>query len=207
VTLTLESVLLVMALEVEAREVLGKVSSELLLTGVGKINAAHRLTRRLAERRAAGQAPHLVLNFGTAGSRTLPTGSVVVCHRFVQNDMDARGLGFELGHTPFDELAPMLEFPPLFGQLPISHLQGGVCASADRFDTGHEGLPCDAIDMEAYALARVCALEGVRFGCVKYITDGADHAAATDWVASLPHAAAAFVRVYQALPSVPDPGA
>jgi adenosylhomocysteine nucleosidase len=185
-----------MALEVEAREVLGKVSSELLLTGVGKVNAAYRLTHAIARRSAEGRRPELVLNLGTAGSRNLNTGQAVSCHRFVQNDMDARGLGFELGQTPFDELATPLQFPPLFDDLPAA-----TCATADRFDTGHAGLECDAIDMEAYALARVCALEGIRFGCVKFITDGADHAAATDWVSSLPRAAASFVQLYQRLVS------
>jgi adenosylhomocysteine nucleosidase len=186
-----ESVLLVMALEVEARQLLGKVASEVLLTGVGKVNAAYRLTQAIARRSAEGRRPELVLNLGTAGSRTLITGQAITCHRFLQNDMDARGLGFELGQTPFDELALALEFPPLFDDLPA-----GTCASADRFDTGHQGLECDAVDMEAYALARVCALEGLRFGCVKYITDGADHAAAADWASSLPSAAASFVQLY-----------
>src|SRR5690349_10795536 len=120
-----------MALEVEARGVLGQVSSELLLTGVGKVNAAYQLTKRLAQRRAEGRLPELVVNFGTAGSRSLPTGSIVGCTRFVQNDMDARGLGFALGQTPFDSLPNVLETPRLFPDLPA-----GVCTSADRFDTG-----------------------------------------------------------------------
>lgn len=189
-----DTVLLVMALEVEAEQVLSRVKADLLLTGVGKVNAAHRLTKRLHERRFAGRPVQLVLNFGTAGSRRLPTGQTVACRRFVQNDMDARGLGFELGHTPYDVLAHALEFPTIFPWLPA-----GTCASADRFDTGHPGLECDAVDMEAYALAKVCALEDVAFGCAKYITDGADQAAATDWLAALPNAATAFAALYERL--------
>ena len=55
--------------------------------------------------------------------------------------------------------------------------------------------------MEAYALAKVCHAEGAAFGCAKYITDGADHAAAGDWQSNLPRAAADFWRLYQQLPS------
>jgi len=50
--------------------------------------------------------------------------------------------------------------------------------------------------IKAYALAKVCRREQALFGCAKYITDGADHSAATDWQANLEHAAAAFVRLY-----------
>jgi adenosylhomocysteine nucleosidase len=53
--------------------------------------------------------------------------------------------------------------------------------------------------MEAYAYAKVCRLEGARFACAKYITDGADHAAAGDWSANLSAAAAAFWRIFASL--------
>jgi len=39
--------------------------------------------------------------------------------------------------------------------------------------------------MEAYALAKACWRARVQFGSVKYVTDGADHAAADDWKATL----------------------
>ena len=51
----------------------------------------------------------------------------------------------------------------------------------------------------AYALAKVCALEEISFACAKYITDGADHAAANDWQGNLPQAAAEFFTLYRRL--------
>jgi adenosylhomocysteine nucleosidase len=161
---------------------------------LGKVNAAIALASKLATLRHEGRAPHWVVNFGTAGSRTLPTGTVVGCRRFVQRDMDVTGLGFALGETPFETVPATLEFPAVFG-----HLPEGVCGTGDRFETGAIGLPCDVIDMEAYALAKVCRTHEVPFACAKYISDGADATAADDWHASLPRAAAAFLDLYQRL--------
>jgi adenosylhomocysteine nucleosidase len=39
----------------------------------------------------------------------------------------------------------------------------------------------DLVDMEAYALAKVCKLEGLKFRCFKYISDNADENATSDW--------------------------
>jgi len=51
--------------------------------------------------------------------------------------------------------------------------------------------------MEAYALAKVCHLEGAAFGCAKYVTDGADGSAAEDWQRNLPRAAEVFWQLYE----------
>jgi adenosylhomocysteine nucleosidase len=165
-----------------------------LYTGLGKVNAALILARKLASLRARGELPSLVVNFGTAGSRNLPTRSVVACRKFVQRDMDVTGLGFALGETPFESTPVTLEFPAVFGDLPE-----GVCGTGDRFETGEIPVACDVIDMEAYALAKACLYESVPFACAKYISDGADGTAADDWQASLPGAAAAFWALYQQL--------
>ena len=55
---------------------------------------------------------------------------------------------------------------------------------------------CDVVDMEAYALAKVCRVHGADFLCVKYVTDGADHAAAADWHDNVHEAAAEFLTLY-----------
>jgi len=186
--------LVVVALELEAQGLFERAEVGVLYTGLGKVNAALVLARKLALLRHQGASPSLVVNFGTAGSRTFATGSVVACRQFVQRDMDVTGLGFALGETPFESLPATLAFPAVFTDLPE-----GVCGTGDRFETGAAGLACDVIDMEAYALAKVCLAEGLPFACAKYISDGADHAAANDWQASLPSAAAAFFRLYQTL--------
>lgn len=187
--------LVVMALEEEEQGLLRAAGADLLITGIGKVNAASQLARRLVSRRLQGQPVTTVLNFGTAGSRRFATGSLVGCHRFVQRDMDVSPLGFARGTTPFDpQWGGELVFAPAFAQLPQ-----GLCGTGDSFDTGAHALHCEVLDMEAYALAKVCCHEGLPLACAKYISDGADHSSASDWSAALPAAAAAFLGLYSQL--------
>jgi adenosylhomocysteine nucleosidase len=188
------NVLVVMALDVESQGLFEAASVPVLFTGVGKINAAFALTRRLTEYRLAGESLPVVANFGTAGSHTLPTGSLVACRSFVQRDMDVTALGFNKGVTPFDRAPATIEFPVTLPSLPQY-----TCSSADSFETRAETVLGDVLDMEAYALAKVCWMENVSFVCAKYITDGADASAADDWRARMPGAAAEFLRLYRTL--------
>ena len=195
---TLPSMLVVMALDIEAQGVFERAGVSVLYCGVGKVNAAMALMRELSQYRAVGAHLPRVINFGTAGSQHFVTGALVGCHRFVQRDMDASALGFPIGHTPFEHLPALLEFPPMFPELPQ-----GLCGSGDSFQTGAAALHCEVVEMEAYALAKVCHAEGAAFGCAKFITDGADHAAADEWRSNLPRAAAEFYRLYQQLTPPP----
>lgn len=187
--------LIVMALQLESQGVFERAGIPVLYCGVGKVNAAWALTRRLAEYRHAGAPLPHVLNFGTAGSRNHRIGAFVECHAFVQRDMDVTGLGVPLGTTPFDADVPaQLEFPTLFAQLPRA-----ICATGDSFATTACPVPCDVLDMEAYALAKVCWFERARFTAVKHVTDTADHAAGVDWQSNLHRAADVFLQLYESL--------
>lgn len=184
--------LLVMALPLESQGVFERADIPVLYTGIGKVNATYALTRRLSQYMRAGARMPQVINFGTVGSRRHPTGTLLECHTFVQRDMDVTGLGVPLGVTPFEEIPARLEFPRLFPQLP-----GGECGSGDSFVMSEIAMECDVMDMEGYALAKVCLLERVAFTAVKYVTDGADHASGQDWKTNLKLAADQFLRVYQ----------
>jgi adenosylhomocysteine nucleosidase len=186
--------LIVMALPQESRGLLEAAGAQLLYTGVGKVNAAAALARRLAEMRCTGTAQPLVVNMGTAGSRSIPAHTLVACNRFAQRDMDVSGMGLAPGVTPFDTTPPIIEFPNVFAQFPQV-----LCSTADSFATHLHEIAGDVVDMEAFALARVCLAENARFACVKYITDGADGDSATHWEAALDNAARAFATVYQAI--------
>lgn len=193
-TVDLPRVLVVMALPLESQGVFERANVPVLYSGVGKVNAAHALTRKLAEYRHAALAPPQVINFGTAGSQRHKTGALIECRAFVQRDMDVTGLGVPLGVTPFEDLPSTLEVPVLFGDL-----TQGVCGSGDSFVMIAAALDCDVVDMEAYALAKVCRLERTAFTAVKYVTDGADHAAGTDWQSNLHRAADLFLALYRRL--------
>jgi adenosylhomocysteine nucleosidase len=187
--------LIVMALELEGQGVFEQRGIPVLYCGVGKVNAAYALTRRLADYRHAGLASPHVINFGTAGSRRHPTGTVLECLAFVQRDMDVSGLGVPLGTTPFDGDVPArLELPSV-----LPELTPAVCGTGDSFATTECAVECDVVDMEGYALAKVCWLERTRFTAVKCVTDGADHVAGADWQSNLHHAAERFLQLYQYL--------
>jgi adenosylhomocysteine nucleosidase len=187
--------LIVMALELEGQGVFEARGIPVLYCGVGKVNAAYALTRRLADYRHAGLASPHVINFGTAGSRRHPTGTVLECLAFVQRDMDVSGLGVPLGTTPFDGDVPArLELPSV-----LPELTPAVCGTGDSFATTQCAVECDVVDMEGYALAKVCWLERTKFTAVKCVTDGADHAAGADWQSNLHHAAERFLQLYQYL--------
>ncbi len=186
------NLLIVMALPQESRGLLERAGAAPLYTGVGKVNAALTLARRLAEMRCARAPLPLIVNLGTAGSRAIAAHTLVACDRFAQRDMDVSALGFAAGVTPFDDTPAVLEFPRVFGQLPHA-----LCATADSFATDeHYG---DVVDMEAFALARVCVAEHARFACAKYVTDGADADSAGDWEAALDAAAHSFAALYQTM--------
>jgi adenosylhomocysteine nucleosidase len=190
----LPEILVVMALRVESSGVFEKAGVPVLFCGVGKVNAAIALMKALSRYAHSGQGMPLVVNFGSAGSRCHATGALLSCHEFVQRDMDVGGLGFALGVTPYDEAPSPLTFDPVFTQLPAA-----VCGSGDSFATVDVGAACEVIDMEAYALAKVCWHENARFACAKYVTDGADHAAADDWQRNVHKAAEEFLQLFRGL--------
>ena len=186
--------LIVMALPQESRGLLERAGADVLYTGVGKVNAAATLARRLAEMRCSGAEQPLVVNLGTAGSRSIAAHTLVAANRFAQRDMDVSGMGFAPGVTPFDATPAVIEFPSV-----VAHLPQVLCSTADSFATHRHEVAGDVVDMEAFALARVCLAENARFACVKYITDGADSDSAAHWEAALDNAARAFLAVYQSL--------
>ena len=148
---------------------------DLLYTGVGKINAAISITNYLSN----SVIPDYVINYGTAGSKTIEVGKIVDCTKFIQRDMDATGLGFERYETPFDTKFPKIIDFSSFKKNPINLYL--TCATGDSFiksDNSHIG---DVVDMEAYALAKVCFKYEIPFISFKYISDSADTDANIDW--------------------------
>ncbi len=174
------TVLVVMAMAEEAQDVFD--AHDVLFTGIGKVNAAYALSKRITETR-----PSHVVNLGTAGSRRYEGGMVVNPTRFIQRDMDVRALGIELYKTPFSDDPIVLEY----GQS-VKGFDHGVCGTGDSFDTSAAAENFDVVDMEAYALALICKREDIDFTCFKYISDGANDNANIDWNTALNIAAHAL---------------
>ena len=171
--------LIVCALEVETQGQLGDY--EVLYTGVGKVNATIKLTRKLGK--FGSHIPYeRIINYGTAGSRKIKKKTLVDCTKFVQRDMDVTGLGFMRGETPFEKEPPlMLEVYSDFN--PIG--RNATCGTGDSFVEDKSQYYGEVVDMEAYALAQVCWTYDVPFISFKYITDGADEQAHEDWESNL----------------------
>ena len=189
-----DNILIVCALEQETQ---GQLEDwNVLYTGVGKVNATYKLTKRFGSYHsfpAVRRSHSLVINYGTAGSRELPVGELVDCTKFIQRDMDATQFGFLRGQTPFEETDSLYngksiivldsnsEFNPIGKHY--------VCGTGDNFVDGvplesytfGDNWMCDVVDMEAYALAKVCYHYDISFISFKYITDNADEHSVGDW--------------------------
>jgi len=140
---------------------------DIFFSGVGKINAAMTATRVIEQHR-----PQRIINFGTAGGITVQSG-LHRATRFVQRDMLCQEMGVPVGVTPYEGLGAIL----------FAHDQSGlICSTGDNFVTNPDlAIPADLVDMEAYALARVCHHYGVEFVCYKFVSDHAGDSAAQDW--------------------------
>ena len=175
-----KKILIVCALEIETQGQLDDY--EVLYTGVGKVNATFELTRKFGK--FGSYIPYdMVINYGTAGSRKIKKKQLVDCTKFIQRDMDVTGLGFMRGETPFEQDPPFviqqqnIEFNPIG--------RNATCGSGDNFAEDKSQYYGEVVDMEAYALAKVCYLYDVPFISFKYITDGADEQAHEDWEKNL----------------------
>ena len=150
-------------------------------TGVGKINAAMKLMELINLHK-----PTQVINYGTAGSFKREISGLVECTTFVQHDMDARGLlDFKLGETPFDPISKI-----------ILSDKGYICATGDRFVKNKLEINCDIVDMEAYALAKICKVYDIEFKCFKYISDYANDESSNDWIENCNKGAGMFLSLY-----------
>jgi len=181
--LTSKDSLFVFALDSEAAEEFHHVNK--LIVGIGKINAAYELTKAVYQHK-----PKLIVNLGSAGSNTFKKGEVVCCTKFIQRDMDVRGLGFELYQTPLSNIPPVLNYG-----IKIKGLPEGICGTGDFFETNHFASDYNVIDMEAYSFAFIAMKEQIPFLCLKYISDGADGMAAEDWNVQVHNAAVAFSKI------------
>ena len=160
---------LAVALEDELEGIKGNYNT--LYTGVGKINATMALTKYLTE----NPQTEMVINYGTAGGIDPNMKGMLHIGRFVQSDMDCREFGFDMFQTPFESNTQEI----------VVDRKGFTCYTQDKFCTVAPEGYCNCVDMEAYALAKVCLSFGVSFKCMKFISDivgGGDQSA--EWQAN-----------------------
>ncbi len=173
------SVLAVVAVEHEA--VALPASLPVLITGVGKVNAALQMSRALVD---PSRRPDLVVNMGTAGALRDGMEGTHEIGRVQQHDLDSTVLEELTGHR--------------YGR-PILLGDGPTLATGDVFvsDPGTRerlGAAADLVDMEGYAVAAACRMAGVPVRLVKHVSDTADEDARTTWKQSVHAASAELAR-------------
>lgn len=158
--------LIVVALEEEAAH-LHLTDLPVLITGVGKVNAAVAVATILGE-----HSPASIINMGTAGALRDGLAGVHTVGQVTQHDFDDRSI-FETTGLHFG--------------LPIPLAAGGpVLTTGDAFikdDAVRAALAAhaDLVDMEGYAVARAAQVAGVPAMLVKMVSDNAGDHALRSW--------------------------
>lgn len=118
----------------------------ILYTGVGKVNASIGLLTHLEKNKDIDT----VINVGTAGGVNVERNTIVECGIFTDGE---------------------LSYP---GYIPEVITHDSTKLLISTFDTFQISLPnkhCNCVDMEAFALAKICEIKKLKFLCYKYISD------------------------------------
>lgn len=155
------------------------VKYPVIYTGVGLSNAALMTYEAIVQHQ-----PQHIINYGSAGALKDISGLLTVaavCQRDA-NCEPLRERGFMLGENI------------LYYQ---SGQSGVRCGSGNNFVTDPDQWTldhCDIVDMELWAIAKVCDRLGVSWTSKKWISDKADNNAGMVWEDSLRAGQAAFVK-------------
>lgn len=166
-TITPDAPLLVVALEEEAAH-LHVSDLPVLVTGVGKVNAAVALGQVLGE-----HSPARVINLGTAGAvRDGITGTQII-GTVLEHDLDDASIHALTGIHATEPIE-------------LDTSSGVVLATGDRFistseDRNRIGARAHLVDMEGFAIAKACKVAGIPLTMVKQVSDGADEGAGRSW--------------------------
>ena len=168
-----EKVAIVMALSQESNQHLEKNGYHIFYTGVGLVNSTLSLTQFIEVAR-----PERIINLGTAGSLNIPIGELVEVSGVVQRE-------------------PILKFLKKEMRLNcITSLPQVVCGSADHIEilNKEQKYSYDIVDMECFALAKVCQTYKLPFHSVKFITDMSNDQTQDVWKMNLEKSGLKFVE-------------
>jgi adenosylhomocysteine nucleosidase len=117
-----------------------------LYTGVGKINAAINLFDFLIKNRDI----NFVINVGTAGGINIERNKIIECGIFQDGQF---------------------EFPDYEEEIISFNESKAKILTFDHFILKKPNKDCQCVDMESFALAKVCKKLNLNFKCFKFITD------------------------------------
>ena len=176
------------------------------VAGVGKVNAAVTTQTMILE-----YEPDYVINIGVAGglSADFKIGDVAVAESVVEHDMDTTAVGDPLGlisglNIVNIECDKYLSGIMMKNANSIDGIKAvsGVIASGDQFISTNEArekiianFGAIAAEMEGASVGHVCAMNGVKFGVMRAISDGANDDAHMDYPTFAKIAAANSVNI------------
>ncbi|MFU8793660.1 MAG: 5'-methylthioadenosine/S-adenosylhomocysteine nucleosidase [Acholeplasmataceae bacterium] len=138
----------------------------LTITGIGKVEAAHQLTKILATYKV-----QKIYNIGLAGA-TPPyhQGDIIAIEHATYHDFDLTIFGYKKGQVP-GRPHPFLSDPKMLKHACDKlNIQKAQCYTGDYFMT--ETLPgAYVVDMEGAALYHVALLENIPILAIKVISD------------------------------------
>ena len=146
---------------------------EIKYTGVGKINAARSTTQLILE-----EKPSLIVNVGTAGALSKLMSGIYIVNEVIEHDMNAEPLS-KRGTVPFEDTESMFR----------SDIGDTKCATGDSFVTTIDpwlfNEKVSLVDMELFAIAKVCNHYGIPWRSMKFVSDYADNNSGRSWKDSL----------------------
>lgn len=157
------------------------VSAPVVYTGVGLSNAAMMTYDAIVNYK-----PDRIINYGSAGTLKSQTGLLSVA-AVCQRDADCQPLrerGFMLGENI------------LYYQ---SGNSGVRCGSGNNFVTEPDEWTkdhCDIVDMELWAIAKVCEKMNIPWISMKWISDNADDDSGKVWESNLREGQKEFIKWY-----------
>jgi adenosylhomocysteine nucleosidase len=159
------------------------------IIGVGPVEAAMNTMHILCE---SAERPNFVILIGSSGSAMLAQGEVYQASSVSYRDMDASAIGFTKGKTPFVDLPAELPLDPLFDFLTHATLStGGKVIVGDEFSEQ----TADMVDMESFAVKRVCQAFDIPMIVVRGISDGKEELQKfDDWTELLPELDQKFAK-------------
>jgi adenosylhomocysteine nucleosidase len=159
------------------------------IIGVGPVEAAMNTMHVLSN---CAERLNYVILIGSSGSASLAQGEVYQASTVSYRDMDASAIGFEKGKTPFIDLPAALPLAPLFPFMPHASLStGGKVIVGNEF----EGLEAEMVDMESFAVKRVCQIFDVPLIVLRGISDGKKELQKfDDWTELLPELDQKFAK-------------
>lgn len=137
--------------------------------GVGPVEAAINSTAVIAKLADEGNLPDLIISLGSAGSATLEQTGVYQASSVSYRDMDASPLGFKKGVTPFVDHPVDVPIVPRIDGVPEARLSTGACVISGA---AYDAIDADMVDMETFAIMRVCQMHGLPLLGLRGISDG-----------------------------------